>query len=113
MNTESDQREQLIIKMSNYHSVSARLFTLKCRNPKDRNHLNIYGAVQDAVMHQRHQQPKEKSRDRLSQIETSVKITMVRYLFCEQRMTVIKAFFMRFEKIIHQSVSETQKHPYL
>lgn len=32
--TESDQRRQLIIGMSNFHSVSVWLFTLVCENLK-------------------------------------------------------------------------------
>lgn len=87
--------------MSNYHSVSAQLFTLKSRNPKDKNHLNIYGVIQDGVIHQQHQQRKEKRRDRLLQI--------VFLYFCENNNGTLfvlrathdsnKGFFMRFEKL--------------
>lgn len=40
--TESDQSRQLIIGMSNFHSVSVWLFTQGCENLKD-NHLYEWG----------------------------------------------------------------------
>lgn len=95
-----------------YHSVSVQLFTLKFRNSKGKNLLNIY-----VVMHQ--QQKGKRVRERLVIVTifffNSENNNCTLFVFSKQHRAALQAYLMHFEKKLYSKPVhlKTQKHLYL